>query len=102
MTLVPTITLDTYFETMGLDHIDLLWMDVQGAEKIVLKGGEKLLEFTHFIYAEVSETPLYEGATTYADLRAFLADAGFIVKREFLPLEWRGEGNILFENKNLK
>jgi FkbM family methyltransferase len=95
---VVTITLDTFFNKDRNSSIDLIWMDVQGAEKIVLEGGTKVLKKTSYIYMEVSSEPLYEGALTYNDMKNFMSDLGFIVVQEFLPQEWQGDGNVLFKN----
>lgn len=49
---VETITLDEYF---GDSVVDLLWIDVQGAEKLVLSGATKVLEKVKAVFIEVSE-----------------------------------------------
>jgi FkbM family methyltransferase len=94
--IVPTLTLDSYFEFLQGFKIDLMWIDVQGAERIVLEGAIKCLEVTRFIYLEVSKIPLYEGAVAYEELKSYLRTLGFHVEREFLPDNWHGEGNVLF------
>lgn len=98
MVIVPTITLSEYFNITALKYVDLIWVDVQGAEKLVLEGGFEILKITKFIYAEVSEISLYEGGTNYSELKLFLEKLGFITYQEFLPPEWMGEGNVLFLN----
>jgi FkbM family methyltransferase len=95
---VITITLDTYFNSIEISKVDLIWIDVQGAEKLVLQGGTELLKKTRYIYLEVSEVPLYEGALAYCDMKLFMNNLGFEVWHEFLPAEWNGEGNVLFRN----
>ncbi len=41
---VPAVRLDTYAERSGLSRIDLVKMDIQGAEPFALAGGIKLIE----------------------------------------------------------
>lgn len=41
---VPTTTLDTYCKEQGIDHIDVLKIDVEGHEPSVLRGALGLLE----------------------------------------------------------
>jgi FkbM family methyltransferase len=41
---VHTTTIDKYCETNGIRHIDLLKIDVEGAEFLVLKGARRMLE----------------------------------------------------------
>lgn len=95
---VITITLDTYFDSIDISKVDLIWIDVQGAERLVLEGGTELLKKTCYVYLEVSEVPLYEGAMAYSDMKLFMASRGFEVSQEFLPTEWNDEGNVLFRN----
>jgi len=40
---VETTTLDTYVEKKGVDHIDLIKMDIEGAELLALQGSEHTL-----------------------------------------------------------
>jgi FkbM family methyltransferase len=40
---VDTITLDTYIGEKGIDHVDLIKMDIEGAELFALKGAVELL-----------------------------------------------------------
>jgi len=58
---VPTVTLDAWCDENGIDLIDFIWMDVQGAELDVIRGGGKALKKTRFIYTEYSNKELYEG-----------------------------------------
>lgn len=40
---VKTITLDAYVREQGIDHVDLIKMDIEGAELLALKGSTTLL-----------------------------------------------------------
>ncbi len=42
-------------------NVDFIWVDVQGAEVDVIKGGRKTLERTRYLYTEYSDKELYEG-----------------------------------------
>lgn len=44
---VKTTTLDTYVEEKSIDHVDLIKMDIEGAELLALRGGEHLLSQAH-------------------------------------------------------
>lgn len=94
--MVLTAPLDQVCRHLGVDKIDLLWIDTQGAELLVLKGAGNMLTSTSFIYLECSEEPLYEGAATYVEIKEFLNFHGFSLKKEFMPSDWGGEGNALF------
>jgi FkbM family methyltransferase len=41
---VPCTTLDAYLDARGIRHVDLIKIDVEGAELIVLKGMQNILE----------------------------------------------------------
>lgn len=58
---VPCVTLDGVFDSCRLDKIDFLWMDVQGAEDLVIAGGQMALGKTRFIYTEIYEDEQYTG-----------------------------------------
>lgn len=58
---VPCVTLDSIFQTCQLTEISFLWMDVQGAEDLVIAGGQVALAKTGWIWAEVYEADEYEG-----------------------------------------
>lgn len=72
--IVKTYKLDRFCKILDIDFIDLIWMDVQGAELNVFKGAKRLLENNkiRLIYTEYSETELYEGAPSRKDIENFL------------------------------
>ncbi len=61
---VKTTTLDAWCAEHGIETIDFIWMDVQGAELDVFRGGNNMLSKTRFIYTEYSNRELYEGQAT--------------------------------------
>lgn len=92
------INLDEWFEQKKLDHIDMMWLDLQGAEPSVLKAAPNILSKTKYIYSEISFLENYEGVMLYDDYKAFLASNGFEVIWE--NREGRDQGDALFVNKN--
>lgn len=74
---VPTITLPALVESEGLQAVDLLKLDLQGAERFVLCGGEAVLDRVRVIYAEVFFEPLYRGAWLFWEMNTFLSSHGF-------------------------
>ncbi len=73
---VNVSTLDK--EAAGLERIDLLWIDVQGAEGKVLNGAQETLKKTNAVLLEIAltESP-YQGALLFSELDALLSKAGF-------------------------
>lgn len=58
---VKVITLDTFVREQGIDVIDFLWADVQGAEDMMIAGGQQALARTRYLFTEYSDEQLYEG-----------------------------------------
>ncbi len=66
--MIKTDTLDAWCNEHGIEHIDFIWMDVQGAEVDVFRGGQETLKRTRVIYTEYSNRELYEGQLSLKDL----------------------------------
>ena len=62
---------------------DFLWIDVQGAEYNVLRGGIETLKKTKAIYTEYSLKELYEGQKDLWFISNYLKDAGFKLEKRF-------------------
>ncbi len=74
---VRTARLDTFVQQRSIDHIDLLKIDVQGAECRVLKGGEATLTKVGVIVLEISFFDYYEHQTSFGDVEEILSPLGF-------------------------
>jgi len=86
---VDAVTLDQLMGEYSLPRIDLLWMDIEGAEADAIKGGTKALANTHYIWMEVWKDVAYEGHVLKDDLLGMLPK--FRVVREF-------DNDVLLEN----
>ncbi|MCL2925246.1 MAG: FkbM family methyltransferase [Trichodesmium sp. MAG_R04] len=71
---MTTTTLDEIIYSKFAAHkFDLLVMDAQGAELKILMGSNKLLkDQIKYVYAEVSEFPLYQGGCTFEEVTSYL------------------------------
>ncbi len=96
---VQGINLDDWLEEKKIPRIDMIWLDIQGAEASVLKAAPKLLSITKYLYTEVSLIETYEGVPLYNEYKAFLESKGFELVHEELP--YKDMGDALFRNKNL-
>lgn len=85
---VPTETLDGFCARRGLDRIDFIQMDVQGAEHLVLAGATTILPRITAIWLEVSTRELYRGQALDRDIRALMARHGF----RLVYSTYRGDG----------
>lgn len=70
-------TLDELVEESQLDYIDLIKIDVQGAEHLVIEGGRESLKKTKMIWTEVSFKPLYESSSSFTDIYSLLNKLDF-------------------------
>jgi FkbM family methyltransferase len=81
------ITLDCFAEEAGIDHIDLIKIDVEGMEMNILKGMTRLLQQNkvHRIMIEFNGYWLKLTKTSQSDLDAFLKQCGFEIefKKEY-------------------
>lgn len=71
---VETMTLDSFALAHGIDHIDILKMDIQGAELQALQGAEGLLKEKKIglIFTEIWFNTQYENQSIYLDLGNYL------------------------------
>lgn len=69
---VRTFTLDEIFNREWLSKIDLLWTDIQGAEDLMIRGGQEALRHTRYLFMEVETVELYAGQALEKDLYAML------------------------------
>lgn len=93
---VPAITLDTYVREHGIERIDFVWADIQGAEADMIRGGRRALAHTRYLYTEYSNAPLYAGQPSLAEILALLPDWRVLA-------DWpSGEAyaDVLLENEN--
>jgi FkbM family methyltransferase len=74
---VPTLTLATLMHREKLDRVDLLKLDLQGAERLVLTAAAGMLDRVSVIYTEVFFEELYAGAWRFWDTNEFLSSHGF-------------------------
>lgn len=71
---VKTKKLDTWVREEGIEIIDLIWADVQGAEIDLINGGREALRNTRYFYTEYSDMELYEGQINLRQLMDLLPD----------------------------
>ena len=76
---IKTISIDSYCEKNEIDRINLLKIDVQGAELSVLNGAEHMLDKKNIdiIYLEVLYVPTYNNQSEYYEIEKFLQQKGY-------------------------
>lgn len=75
---VPCTRLDSFCKERGIENIDLIWMDLQGAELIAFQSmGENLLSTVKVIHTELENNPMYEGQCLFGDVEKYLSERNF-------------------------
>jgi FkbM family methyltransferase len=85
---VRTASLDKFAADHGVEGVDLIKIDVQGAELEIFQGGANLLRTVSCIVSEVEFVPLYKDQPLFGDVDAFLRGQGFLFHK-FLGLSGR-------------
>lgn len=96
--MVNCTTLDSWHHSVLKDKvIDLIWLDVNGAESDVIKGGTQALSKTRYLYIEFQEVELFKGAMNKEKTLLRLPDFELVSEHNFEG----NYGNLLLKNKNL-
>jgi len=104
LTKVQALTLDHIVEDLQPTNIDLIKMDVQGAEHLVLKGGIKILKKPSWFIPNF-HLNLYEKSSTFFDLYKIFYENNFMLASinsgYTAPYGELLQGDALFVNKTL-
>jgi FkbM family methyltransferase len=78
---VPTIRLDTFMELTGIQKVDFLKVDAQGADLAVIRSAGRRIDDIGRIMVEVDVSPvrLYEGSASRDEMVSYLQDHGFVL-----------------------
>lgn len=92
--IVNCISLDDWAKNNKIDHIDFMWLDMEGNELKALNAGENILATVKVIYTEVNLQNFWQGTVLYQDLKKYLEQKGFTeIWKDIVP-HWHG--NALF------
>ena len=94
---VPCRTLDDYFSEHDIASVDLMKVDIQGAEKLLIKGGGTALQEVKMLYIEVLFEECYQGCALFSELDPLLRAAGFKL-REMDDFRRGSDGAIAYAN----
>ena len=105
VTRVKTLTLDHIVKEYELTDIDLIKIDVQGAEHLVLKSAAETLKRTKVVYTEFSFKQIYQDSSTFFDLYKIFYENNFALVDISPGYTSSGgellQGDALFVNKRL-
>ena len=74
---VASTTLKTFLDKNNIDQVDIIWVDLQGAELKAFSGMKEYLDNVKVILTEVEYKEIYENQPLYGDLKDFLESKGF-------------------------
>lgn len=74
---VETMRMDSFIKKHNVNSIDLLKLDVEGANYEVLLGFGAALNKVKAIHVEAENTPVWKGQYLYKDISKLLSDNGF-------------------------
>ena len=95
---VECILLSDWLKQKSISHVDLIWMDVQGAEKIVLESLGEYLTDVKVIATEIGIQELYQNSTSKLELDVKLTN--FLLINELTESSMT-EMDVVYINKNL-
>ena len=93
-TIINTDTIDAFCLSHKIDKIDILKMDIQGAELMALTGAKKILaeKKIDLIYTETYFRRQYNTQPLFHEISKFLADYGYYLQDVYAPIY--GNGSI--------
>jgi FkbM family methyltransferase len=80
---VKTTTIETFCEQNDIKNVDVIHMDIQGAEYYAIKGMGKKIK-PKIIFCETCEYDSYEKSLTQKDLDNLLFDLGYEIKERLI------------------
>lgn len=101
---VDTDTIDNWCFNNKIVPIDLIWMDVQGAELKVLNGANTVIKSVKAVCTEVGVVPYYENHSLKNDVDEYFFKNSFCeLKEAFLKTSWSSdiaaEADVIYVNK---
>ena len=75
---VQCITLEDWFLTNNINHIDLLWLDMEGAEHMALSSYEQLFDTVSCIIIEINYLELRKGMSMNFQMEELFNKHGFV------------------------
>ena len=88
---VPATTLAAWADAAEIEEIDVIWMDLQGAELKALKGLGARIDRLRALYTEVEYREIYTGQPLFPELDEWLKSRKFRLAAQFNTSEWFGD-----------
>jgi 2-O-methyltransferase len=82
-------------DDLSMGKVDWIWCDVQGAEDLVIAGGQETLARTRFFYTEYIECEAYQGQIGRDEIHRRLPGT-WVIEEDYR--QWEKGGDCLFRN----
>jgi FkbM family methyltransferase len=93
--------LDEIWSDMGLDRVDFVKIDIDGAEPFFFKGAEKTIRrYRPAMLVEFMEIALMRSGYSVRDLACFLDSCGYLLVSEETGLPWTSGASFLRDASN--
>jgi FkbM family methyltransferase len=89
--------LDSVMNKYDIPKVDIIWMDLQGAELFALKGLGNHLHNVKYIHTEVSYKEMYSGQVMFEELNNYILSNNFIIKNNLSLTGWQEDA--IYEKK---
>jgi len=94
---LQTVSLDDFTARHGIESVDFVKIDIQGAELEVFQGGGNTLKDVVLMVSEVEFVPIYVGQPLFGDVCAHL-DANGMMFHKFLGVAGRALRPVVVSN----
>jgi FkbM family methyltransferase len=95
METVETVSLPDALQQSGLDRVDYLKIDIEGAELEIFRSSETLMANVLAVKTEVSFIPLRKNQPLAVEVDGFLRRNGFELMDIITPAHWRRHGYLI-------
>lgn len=92
------IRLDSFMHEHNIQQIDILWMDIQGAELLALKGLGKRLKDVRIIQCETEMIDIYKEQPLFKDIKKYLKKNGFCFMGFSSKSKYSGDGIFIHKD----
>lgn len=96
--ITPCHRLDSVMNKYGIPKVDIIWMDLQGAELLALKGLGNHLQNVKYIHTEVSYKAMYSGQVMFDELNNYILSNEFSLMNNLTLQGWQEDA---FYKKNI-
>jgi len=81
--------LDSVMKKYDISRVDIIWIDLQGAELLALKSLGDHIKNVKYIHTEVSHKPIYTGQVMFNELNEFIKSHGFNMINSIYGKGWQ-------------